>query len=235
LLSATTYDSVPPGVAALRPSEVVVQAYGNGRQNAEVWRSLKPLPGVRSLAVSRTLPDGGTCRRNCVAMVQTEGRPETVELIRNAVGWRGEARTAGEVLADRTSDEPVRMVRLLQLAMLLVLLVTAANLLVSTVDGMMERRRPLAVLSAIGVPNGVVRRSIFFQVALPLCAALGLGASIGLAVTGLVFRIAKEPPVFPVAPLLLTTGLAAATVVLVTAASLPWIRIVRRPKLLRSE
>lgn len=66
LLSATTYDSVPPGVAALRPSEVVVQANGNGRQNAELWRSLEPLPGVRSLAVSRMLPDGGTCRRNCV-------------------------------------------------------------------------------------------------------------------------------------------------------------------------
>jgi hypothetical protein len=235
LLSTTTYDSVTPGVAALRPSEVVVQAYGNGRQNAELWRSLEPLPGVRSLAVSRMLPDGGTCSRNCVAIVQTDGRPETVERIRNAVRWLGEARTTQEVLADRTSDEPVRMVRLLELAMLLVLLVTAANLLVSTVDGMMERRRPLAVLSAIGVPNGVVRRSILFQVALPLGAALGLGASIGLAVTGLVFRIAKEPPVFPVAPLLLTTGLAAATVLLVTAASLPWIRIVRRPELLRSE
>jgi len=234
-LSATTYHSIPPGVAALGSDEVVAHAYGNGDENAEAWRSLESLPGVRSLEVSSRLPDGGSCRRSCVAIVRTDGRPETVERIRNAVGWSGEVRTAEEVRKDSSSDEPARMVQLLELGMLLVLLVTAANLLVSTVDGMMERRRPLAVLSAIGVPTSVIRRSVLFQVALPLAAALTLGMSTGLVVTGLVFRIAKEPPVFPVAPLLLTGAAAAATVLLVTMTALPWVRIVRRPEFLRSE
>ena len=234
-LSATTYHSIPPGVAALGSDEVVARAYGNGDENAEAWRSLESLPGVRSLEVSSRLPDGGTCRRSCVAIVRTDGHPETVERIRNTVGWSGEVRTAEEVRKDSSSDEPARMVQLLELGMLLVLLVTAANLLVSTVDGMMERRRPLAVLSAIGVPTRVIRRSVLFQVALPLAAALALGMSTGLVVTGLVFRIAKEPPVFPVAPLLLTGAAAAATILLVTMTALPWVRIVRRPEFLRSE
>ena len=81
--------------------------------------------------------------------------------------------------------------------MLFVLVVTAANLLLSTIDGMMERRRPLAILSAIGVPAGVIRRSVLFQVALPLAAALVLGGSVGLAVTALVFKIASEPVLLP--------------------------------------
>jgi len=234
-LSATTYDAIPPGVAALGSDEVVARAYGNGDENAEAWRSLESLSGVRSMEVSRSLPDGGTCRRSCVAIVRTDGHPETVERIRNAVGWSGEVWTAEEVRKDSSSDEPARMVQLLELGMLLVLLVTAANLLVSTVDGMMERRRPLAVLSAIGVPTSVIRRSVLFQVALPLAAALVLGMSTGLAVTGLVFRIAKEPPVFPVAPLLLTGAGAAVMVLVVTSAALPWVRIVRRPEFLRSE
>jgi ABC-type lipoprotein release transport system permease subunit len=117
----------------------------------------------------------------------------------------------------------------------LVLLVTAASLLVSTVDGMMERRRPMAVLSAIGVPLAVMRRSVFVQIALPLAAALVLGATASLGVVALFFRAVKEPTMYPVGPLVLTSAAITAMVVLVTAVALPWARIARRPELLRNE
>jgi ABC-type antimicrobial peptide transport system permease subunit len=127
------------------------------------------------------------------------------------------------------------MVELLELALVLVLIVTAANLLVSTVDGMMERRRSLAVLSAIGVAPGTLRRSILVQVAVPLATSLVLGVPAGLAVTRLLFKIADQPVSLPVQPLLITAAAAGAMVLLVTAAAFPWVRIVRRPELLRTE
>jgi len=224
-----------PGVTAMRPSEVAVQSYLRVDRRADVWRSVANVPGVESIQVGPQLPTGGTCGRDCVAIAQTDGRPETVERIRNVVKWDGDVETPRELLASVGSSEPDRMVELLELALVLVLIVTAANLLVSTVDGMMERRRSLAVLSAIGVAPGTLRRSILVQVAVPLATSLVLGVPAGLAVTRLLFKIADQPVSLPVQPLLITAAAAGAMVLLVTAAAFPWVRIVRRPELLRTE
>ncbi|MDP9261862.1 MAG: hypothetical protein M3O89_07835, partial [Actinomycetota bacterium] len=180
-------------------------------------------------------PQGGTCGDGCVAIVRTDGQPESIEGIRNVLGWSGEASTASQIRDDYTHSDSSRMAQLLKLAMLLVLPVTAVSLLVSTVDGMMERRRSLAVLSAIGVPGGVLRRSVLVQLSLPLGAGLVLAFGTGLAVTDLLFRIAAEPVTLPVGLLLLTTAAAAVSVIVVTAAALPWVHIVCGPGLLRTE
>jgi ABC-type lipoprotein release transport system permease subunit len=99
----------------------------------------------------------------------------------------------------------------------------------------MERRRPMAVLSAIGVPLSVMRRSVFVQIALPLAAALVLGVAASLGVIALVFRAVEEPVVIPVNPLLQTSAAVSAMVFLVTVVALPWARVARRPELLRNE
>jgi len=118
---------------------------------------------------------------------------------------------------------------------LFTLLVTAASLLVSTVDGMMERRRPIAVLSAIGVPNRVIRRSVFAQIAFPLTAAMILGVAGAVSVSWLLFRTVSEPLHLPVSSLVLTVVAVVALVLLVTAVALPWTGVARRPELLRNE
>jgi len=234
-LSASETYAMPPGLAALEPNDVVARSFGHYPQRVKTWSSLEQVPGVEAVHVSNRLPDYGTCGRACIAVVDTDGNPDTVERIRNALGLEGYAQTAAEARGEATSNDWSRIARLLLLAMLFVLVVTAANLLLSTIDGMMERRRPLAILSAIGVPAGVIRRSVLFQVALPLGAALVLGGSVGLAVTTLVFKIASEPVFLPIRPLVLTAAAAGVAVLLVTAAALPWVRVVRRPELLRSE
>lgn len=91
------------------------------------------------------------------------------------------------------------------------------------------------MLSAVGVPGRTLRRSVLVQVAVPLSVAVALGIGVGLAVTGLLFRIAREHPVLPVGLLLLTALCAAGAVLLATVAALPWVRMVRRPELLRPE
>jgi hypothetical protein len=220
--------------SSMRPNDVEVRSYLKGDRRADVYRSVAEVSGVRSIELTRYLPTGGVCSKDCVAIAHTDGRQETVELIRNVVRWDGEVATRPELASVRTGSDD-RMMELFELALILVLVVTAANLLVSTVDGMMERRRSLAVLSAIGVGPGTLRRSVLVQVALPLAAALALGVPAGMAVTKLLFRIADEPVTLPLRAMLLTAAATGAMVLLVTAAAFPWVRIVRRPELLRTE
>ncbi len=233
-----------PGGAYLAPwaektltsSSIVVTPW-DGRSHPEVYRSLATVPGVRSVAMIRKLPDGGTYSQPNVAVLQTDGQPRTVERVRNAVNWVAQAQTLSELRypSSQSSNTALRIVRLMEFVTLFTLLVTAASLLVSTVDGMMERRRPIAVLSAIGVPTGVIRRSVFAQIAFPLISALILGVGGAVSVSWLLFRTVSEPLRLPVSSLLLTVVAVIALVLLVTAVALPWAGVARRPELLRNE
>ncbi|MGZ8475646.1 MAG: FtsX-like permease family protein [Candidatus Limnocylindria bacterium] len=227
---------VRPWAEALPASTVFVSS-NNGHDRAADFEALRSVPGVRSVSVGAQLPTGGHGAQGSHAVVSTDGNPATLERIRNELAWVGFADTLDELRADYGggSSEALRASRMMNFVTILVLLVTAASLLVSTVDGMMERRRPMAVLSAIGVPLSVMRRSVFVQIALPLAAALVLGVAASLGVVAFFFRAVGETGVFPMRPLLLTAAAVTAMVVLVTALALPWARVARRPELLRNE
>lgn len=238
-LSALASDGssfVPRWATALPPSTVFVSS-NTGRDRTEAFETLAHVPGVHSVMVMAKAPTGGHGHPGSHAAVLTDGAPATLERIRNEVAWVGVAQTLDELRTQygSASSEAIRTSRMMNFVTVLVLLVTAGSLLLSTVDGMMERRRPMAVLSAIGVPLAVMRRSVFLQIALPLAAALVLGAAASLGVVALFFRAVNEPTLFPVGPLVLTSGAITAMVVLVTAVALPWARIARRPELLRNE
>src|SRR5205807_5651138 len=152
--------------------------------------------------------------------------------------WRAtEVRTVGSLrqAVSPSSHQETVLARLAVAVAVLMLMITVASLLVSTVDGMMERRRPIAVLSALGVPASVIRRSVILQILLPLSIALALGVAVALAVTVLVFGILKEPLLLPLRPLTLTAVAVGAAVMVVTSSALPWVRVARRPELLRTE
>ncbi len=116
---------------------------------------------------------------------------------------------------------------------LFLLLVSAATLLVAMVDWVMERRRSLAVLSAVGVAGATVRRSIFAQVALPLATSISFGVAGALLVTKLVYAAVEQRIVIPTQQLIVLVIAVVAIVFVVTALSVPWLRIARRPELLR--
>ncbi|MGZ6804260.1 MAG: FtsX-like permease family protein [Nocardioidaceae bacterium] len=60
------------------------------------------------------------------------------------------------------------------------LLVGAAGLLLTTAEGMLERRRTLAALHAGGVPLATLRRAVLAQVALPVLPASALAVAVGV-------------------------------------------------------
>ncbi|MEO8292044.1 MAG: FtsX-like permease family protein [Actinomycetota bacterium] len=223
--------------AAELPASTVFVSSLDGHDRSDAFLALRDAPGVRSVSITSRLPTGGHGSQGSHAQVLTDGSPATLERIRNDLVWVGLAQTLEEIRTDYGggSSDAIRTSRMMNFVTMLVLLVTAASLLVSTVDGMMERRRPMAILSAIGVPLSVMRRSVFVQIALPLAAALVLGIAASLGVVALVFLAVREPVLIPVSPLLLTTGGVTAMVFLVTAVALPWARVVRRPELLRNE
>jgi hypothetical protein len=81
----------------------------------------------------------------------------------------------------------------------------------------------------------VLRRSVFVQVGMPLAIALAVGAGVGVVATLLAFRLANEAAVIAGAQLLATTVTVGLLVLLVTAVTLPWLRVVKRPELLRND
>jgi ABC-type antimicrobial peptide transport system permease subunit len=113
------------------------------------------------------------------------------------------------------------------------LLVSAATLLVAMVDWLMERRRSLAVLSAVGVSTGTVRRSILLQVALPLATSVAFGVAGAIVVTTLLYTAVEQPVVMATRQLAALVVVVIVVVLAVTASSAPWLRIARKPELLR--
>ncbi|MDP9295699.1 MAG: hypothetical protein M3O88_03245 [Actinomycetota bacterium] len=221
------------------PATSMVASVYDGRDHAGDFSTLDGVSGVRTVKITHKLTDGGTNSNYETAVLGTNGSTRTLEEVRNALAWVPYA-TVQTVPSIRDAVSPyvteaLQVERLIQGIAILLLGVTGASLLVSTVDGMMERRRVLAALSATGVSTGVLRRSVLVQIALPLFAALALGIAGALAVTSLLFRAMEIPAVLPVAQLLITASAVGILVLLVTAGSVPWAGVVRKPELLRTE
>jgi len=243
LLLADARDSARLGEGYLAPwvshlSATTIIANDYGEQPRQDFRRANTVPGVRAVEVTKTGVNGAINERDATAIIANDGSGATLERVRTALAWRAsDVRTVRALrqTASQTSRQETDLARVAVAIAVLMLMITAASLLVSTVDGMMERRRPIAVLSALGVPASVIRRSVILQILLPLCFALALGTGVALGVTALLFRTLKEPLLLPIRQLTLTAAAVGLAVVVVSALSLPWVRVTRRPELLRTE
>jgi hypothetical protein len=195
---------------------------------------LTSISGVSSVRWTHKIPYGRVGHAN--GIVATDGSPETLEAIRDRLAWSGASiHTLPELQAQaRAANDDYSSFRRGALGItLFLLLVSAATMLVAMVDWLMERRRSLAVLSAIGVETTTVRRSILVQVALPLGTSLAFGVGGAVLITWLLYT-AIEQPVVIAAGQLAALVIAVCVIVLgVTGASAPWLRIARDPELLR--
>ncbi|WP_116199801.1 FtsX-like permease family protein [Amycolatopsis circi] len=120
-------------------------------------------------------------------------------------------------------------------ASLFVLAVAAMSLLMLSIEQISERRRPLAALSASGVPIGVLARGSLWQTAVPVVVGVVLAVGAGLGLTAPILRLAKMPMMVDGAVLAGLAGAAVGAVLLVTALTLPLLRQVTRLDTLRSE
>jgi ABC-type antimicrobial peptide transport system permease subunit len=128
-----------------------------------------------------------------------------------------------------------QMTSLVDLGILIALGIALANLLVVSVDHVQERRRPVAVLAATGVPLGVLRRSVAVEVALPLLPAILLAGGLSIAFAAVIASIDQSPLVVPVGSLVALSALAVGAVAVVTAFTLPALARAARPETLQAE
>ncbi|GAA1280614.1 FtsX-like permease family protein [Saccharothrix xinjiangensis] len=162
--------------------------------------------------------------RTSVMVLVDPARPDIAEHVRNAVApmtWRAYTTYFGETQAPQRVQEFRSIRQALLAGSMITLLLAGASLLVLALEQVRERRRPLAVLAASGVPKGALARSLLWQNAVPLMLALGVGIAVGGAMALLLLKVVTQPLVLDWAGIGVLSGTAALMVVVVTLLSLP--------------
>jgi len=72
---------------------------------------------------------------------------------------------------------------------LFTLMLAGVSLLVLALEHIRERRRPLAILAASGVPTGALARSLFWQIAVPIGLGVVVAFITGLSLSALIMRL----------------------------------------------
>ncbi|MGH2682864.1 MAG: FtsX-like permease family protein, partial [Actinomycetota bacterium] len=143
-------------------------------------------------------------------LVQTDGRPETIEQIREALallvpaGYSSVSTRA--MLAELEGGGGGGVATAVRIGTIIALAVAAVSMLISTIGAMQERRRPLAALAAIGVPMRALRWSVAVQTMAPLLAGTLLAASAAMVVVASTAREAADTsrviaPILPILPI----------------------------------
>ena len=172
---------------------------------------------------------------NIAAYVDLDGTPDAIEYVRNTAArlspdsWAG----AGGVNASAKAYRTVR--RAIFAGAYIVLAIIALSLLVGALEQRRERRPVLAALSAFGVPRGTLMRSVLWQAAVPVVLGLIVSVSVGVALGVLLLRVAGQTFTADWPSVAAMAGAGAATIVLVTVASLPAVTRLMRPEGLRTE
>lgn len=100
---------------------------------------------------------------------------------------------------------------------------------------MLERRRPLAVLVAVGTPASLLRRAILLQSAIPLTCGLAIAASTALLTSLLVLAVNGEALELPLRALAALISIALIAVLGIVGLTLPTLARAVHPEALRAE
>jgi hypothetical protein len=153
--------------------------------------------------------------------------PDAAEHMRNSIAgysWRVHAYFVGQDDSAEVELVFASIRRALLAGAVLTLLLAGASLLVMALEQVRERRRPLAVLAATGVPQGTLARSLLWQNGVPLVLstviAVGTGVGLGVMVT----RVFDAEVVYDWPGIAGLTGASVALVLAVTALTLPSLR-----------
>ena len=118
---------------------------------------------------------------------------------------------------------------------LFTLLLAGISMLVLALEQLRERRRPLAMLAAAGVPRSVLARSLLWQTAVPVLLAVLVAIGTGIGLGALVIRLTGSSLQVDWLTIGVFTAAALLLVFLVTALSLPALRNAIRLTSLRTE
>jgi predicted lysophospholipase L1 biosynthesis ABC-type transport system permease subunit len=166
-------------------------------------------------------------------------KADAIEYVRNAVAahpLRANVSTISYEPALNDDQKTFEQIRNgLLIGSLFTLALAGISLLVLALEQVRERRRPLAMLSASGVPRGVLARSLLWQIAVPVVLGVVAAIATGIGLAALVLRLTSTVFQLDWADVGLFSGAAAVLVLLVTAATLPALRNATRLSALRTE
>jgi len=132
----------------------------------------------------------------------TDGRPSSVEAVRTAVevatGSNNEflPETAADISA-QDRQQATTLGRIADAGLLLTLLVAGLSLAISVAGGLLDRRRPFALLRLGGMPRRDLNRMLLAETALPLFAIAVTSTGLGMLLAGYAMwtsQAAWQPP-----------------------------------------
>lgn len=184
------------------------------------------------------LPDGGARFQPTRLAILTDGSPAAVERARTAVIEHlptAEVQTLGEMAAD-ADTWMIELERVVSIGVLGAMMLAGASLAIAAGTGLVERRRPFALLRLAGMPLGRLRAVLLLEAAAPLATVAALSALLGTAVAQALMRALPNrgvPPPDPGVVLLLALGTAGALAVVLVA--MPLADRLTRPESARFE
>jgi hypothetical protein len=115
------------------------------------------------------------------------------------------------------------------------LLLTGASLLVTTLEQLVEQRRTLATLAANGTPRSVLRRALWLRTLIPTAVGVVLAIGVGLALGGWLTAMQHQPVRFDPLGAATVSAMAFVMVAAITGLALPLLRRVSAPSAMRTE
>ncbi|MGQ0839360.1 FtsX-like permease family protein [Actinokineospora sp.] len=161
------------------------------------------------------------------------------ESVRNAVAplrWRVSMYSSNVYTGLDPNQETYLTIRQgLLIGSVFTLMLAGISLLVLALEHIRERRRPLAILAAGGVPTGALARSLLWQIAVPIGLGVAVAVVTGIALGGLVMRLSVDPLIVDWAGVGVMASAAAVLGVLVSLVTMPFLRSATRLNSLRTE
>jgi hypothetical protein len=206
------------GRAYLRAEDVFVLPYPGASGADGIFRPAgfaEPGPGAGRLPVQTLL-------------IPTDGTAAARERVRTLAAVTVPS-SRSRVSDDLAAGPPVDVhafAAVLPYAMVFVLVFAACSLTVSVIAGVLERRRPFALLRASGVRLGELRRIVLLETGAPLALAVLFGA--GLAAVEVLAPNRPADWVLPSGEFFAGLGLGALAAFVVSLAALPFLEVATR-------
>ncbi|MGH3264709.1 MAG: FtsX-like permease family protein [Trebonia sp.] len=216
------------GPTATARSTAFVTVPGGHGQRPDIATALRSVPGVRAVSFTNSA-DGTTSFSARLA-------PGQVDALDHLEDRAAEISTLAQVTPPQTSDSSFRHLEdILTAGAIVVLLMIGASAIVSTVEGLRERRAVLAALAAFGTPRSTIAWSVLWQTVLPLLIGLLLAVCLGSALGALLTDVTSLPMTYAWGRVSLIVGAGAGVGIAVTLASLPLLWRLMAPAALRVE
>ncbi len=202
----------------------------------KVW----PLTGGAALVVDRhSVPQLAHLQTTARVLVRTDGSRATFDRVRGEVSRvlpLADVEPAGSTPFVAANDPHTANERAgTALAFVVMAVVAAISLLVTTLEGLVERRRTLATLVAAGTPARHVRLAVALELLVPLLAAAVVAIALGAATALALQRSRGLETVLPLDSLAAFAALALGAGLLAALAALPAVGRLVRPDQLRTE